>query len=322
MASQQLHNSSNNFNGLNHHQLLGGCILTNVRYFHLTHICDKSSSTKDPTNGNDKNGSSSSPTNGSSGNNNNNKDSGKDKKNTLSCPKCGDPCTHVETFVNATRFVKCEKCHHFFVVLSEMDSKKTVKEESMKGTKKPPPPPKKIMEYLDRHVVGQDLAKKVLSVAVYNHYKRIFHNLPPPATSNNSSQSIDSIGRGNDLLHISGIGHTMMSSAPTEVPRTTLTTPQQHHPGSELLEEKNHTLKLEKSNILMLGPTGSGKTLLAQTIAKCLDVPFAICDCTTLTQAGYVGEDIESVIAKLLQDANYRFVTAPLLIVANSFNLF
>lgn len=84
----------------------------------------------------------------------------------------------------------------------------------------------------------------------------------------------------------------------------------------------HHTLKLEKSNILMLGPTGSGKysysfdissnffillgkTLLAQTIAQCLDVPFAICDCTTLTQAGYVGEDIESVIAKLLMDANY-----------------
>jgi ATP-dependent Clp protease ATP-binding subunit ClpX len=311
-----LHNTSNSNNNNNNNLL--GCNgspnLLNVRYFHVTHICDKSNS-KDPTNGNDKNNNnnnnSTTTTNG--GGNNNNKDNGKDpnKKNTLSCPKCGDPCTHVETFVNATRFVKCEKCHHFFVVLSEMDSKKTVKEESMKGTKKPPPPPKKIMEYLDRHVVGQDLAKKVLSVAVYNHYKRIYHNLPPPSTNNsnnnNSTQSIDPMGRGSDLLHISGIGHTMMSSAPTEVPRPPLTaTTQQQNPGSELLEEKNHILKLEKSNILMLGPTGSGKTLLAQTIAKCLDVPFAICDCTTLTQAGYVGEDIESVIAKLLQDANYR----------------
>jgi ATP-dependent Clp protease ATP-binding subunit ClpX len=190
-----------------------------------------------------------------------------------------------------------------------MDSKKTVKEESVKGARKPPPPPKKIMEYLDRHVVGQDLAKKVLSVAVYNHYKRIYHNLPPPSSTNiGSQQSLDPMGRNSDLLHISGIGHTMMSSAPTEVPRPPMTPPQQHHPGSELLDEKNHVLKLEKSNILMLGPTGSGKTLLAQTIAKCLDVPFAICDCTTLTQAGYVGEDIESVIAKLLQDANYRLV--------------
>lgn len=305
VASQQLHSNSNNYSGCLHHGSTPATNYTHVRYFHVTHICDKSS-TKDPTNGNDKN-SSNSPTNGSNSNNNNNKDNGKEpnKKNTLSCPKCGDPCTHVETFVNATRFVKCEKCHHFFVVLSEMDSKKTVKEESIKGTKKPPPPPKKIMEYLDRHVVGQELAKKVLSVAVYNHYKRIYHNLPPPSSTSNTSQSIDSIGRGNDLLHISGIGHTMMSSAPTEVPRPPLSPPQHHHPGSELLDEKNHTLKLEKSNILMLGPTGSGKTLLAQTIAKCLDVPFAICDCTTLTQAGYVGEDIESVIAKLLQDANY-----------------
>ena len=76
--------------------------------------------------------------------------------------------------------------------------------------------------------------------------------------------------------------------------------------GSTLLGDDKHEMRLEKSNILMLGPTGSGKTLLAQTIARCLDVPFAICDCTTLTQAGYVGEDVESVIAKLLQDANYN----------------
>lgn len=76
--------------------------------------------------------------------------------------------------------------------------------------------------------------------------------------------------------------------------------------GSRLLDSNDTDIKLDKSNILLLGPTGSGKTLLAQTIALCLDVPFAICDCTTLTQAGYVGEDIESIIAKLLQDANYN----------------
>ncbi|CAO2601804.1 ATP-dependent Clp protease ATP-binding subunit clpX-like, mitochondrial, partial [Lemmus lemmus] len=111
---------------------------------------------------------------------------------------------------------------------------------------KAPPPPKKIYNYLDKYVVDQSFAKKVLSVAVYNHSKRIYNNIP------------------------------------------------------------DDDIKLEKSNILLLGPTGSGKTLLAQTLAKGLDVPFAICDCTTLTQAGYVGEDIESVIAKLLQDANYN----------------
>lgn len=105
----------------------------------------------------------------------------------------------------------------------------------------------------------------------------------------------------------------MVSSHQSELPRTNQqqqTAQQPSHQtisGSELLDQKTHELKLDKSNILMLGPTGSGKTLLAQTIAKCLDVPFAICDCTTLTQAGYVGEDIESVIAKLMQDANYKY---------------
>lgn len=87
--------------------------------------------------------------------------SGKNK-NTLSCPKCGDPCTHVETFVSSTRFVKCEKCHHFFVVLSEVDSKKKIGVDEKTGQyRKPPPPPKKIYDYLNKHVVGQDYAKKV-----------------------------------------------------------------------------------------------------------------------------------------------------------------
>lgn len=173
------------------------------------------------------------------------------------------------------------------------------------------------MEYLNKHVIGQDLAKKVLSVAVYNHYKRIYHNTPS-STGNQSIgdfSSATAAARGGDLLHISGIGHTMVSSHQSEIPRSgqqqqqqqqTQSSTNQPASGSELLDQKTHELKLDKSNILMLGPTGSGKTLLAQTIAKCLDVPFAICDCTTLTQAGYVGEDIESVIAKLMQDANYK----------------
>lgn len=273
----------------------------------------------------DAKGASSATTGSTSATGKSSSTSAKDKKNTLSCPKCGDPCTHVETFVSSTRFVKCEKCHHFFVVLSEMDSKKSIKEElkgNLNGThpnlnthRRPPPPPKKIMEYLDRHVVGQDWAKKVLAVAVYNHYKRIYHNIPASGGTSvtaSNPNGVDSMTRqnGNDLLHISGIGHTMMSSAGTEMPRQGSSNQVgggsgAGTAGSELLDKKTHELRLEKSNILMLGPTGSGKTLLAQTIAKCLDVPFAICDCTTLTQAGYVGEDIESVIAKLLQDANY-----------------
>ncbi|XP_073836855.1 caseinolytic protease chaperone subunit isoform X1 [Musca autumnalis] len=264
-------------------------------------------------------GGNSSSSSASGGGSNSGSSSGEppNDKNFLQCPKCGSPCTQVETFVSSTRFVKCAKCNHFFVVLSEVDTKRNIKEET-KNQRKPPPPPQKIMEYLDKHVVGQEFAKKVLSVAVYNHYKRIHHNLPQVSPqqqqmSQNGGMMNDPMGTRTDLLHITGIGHTIASSG-TELP------PKQagqssagghghhsgHDSGSEILDKQNYEIKLEKSNIIMLGPTGSGKTLIAQTIAKCLDVPFAICDCTTLTQAGYVGEDIESVISKLLQDANYN----------------
>ena len=110
------------------------------------------------------------------------------------------------------------------------------------------PKPKEIKAFLDQYVIGQDRAKKLLSVAVYNHYKRILHNF--------SSSSDDGV-------------------------------------------------EIEKSNILLVGPTGTGKTLLARTIAKMLMVPFAIVDATVLTEAGYVGEDVESLLLRLLQDADY-----------------
>ncbi|XP_061393363.1 ATP-dependent Clp protease ATP-binding subunit clpX-like, mitochondrial [Musca vetustissima] len=260
------------------------------------------------------NSSSSSAAGGAGGNNSGSSGEPPNDKNFLQCPKCGSPCTQVETFVSSTRFVKCAKCNHFFVVLSEVDTKRNIKEET-KNQRKPPPPPQKIMEYLDKHVVGQDFAKKVLSVAVYNHYKRIHHNLPQVSPqqqqmSQNGGMMNDPMGTRTDLLHITGIGHTIATSGtelpPKQAQNAGNTGGHHHDTGSEILDKQNYEIKLEKSNIIMLGPTGSGKTLIAQTIAKCLDVPFAICDCTTLTQAGYVGEDIESVISKLLQDANYN----------------
>lgn len=109
--------------------------------------------------------------------------------------------------------------------------------------------PKEIKEFLDQYVIGQERAKKLLSVAVYNHYKRINHNL---------------------------------------------------------VDKPDDGVELEKSNILLVGPTGTGKTLLAKSIARLLDVPFTIVDATVLTQAGYVGEDVESLLSRLLQETDYN----------------
>ncbi|CAF4077380.1 unnamed protein product [Rotaria sp. Silwood2] len=135
-------------------------------------------------------------------------------------------------------------------------------------------------------------AKKVMSVAVYNHYKRLHNNMSTTKSQQNTSE--------NSLINVTNQQQQQRGST-----KTTNNNEEIKY-GSDFIQNENYDLKLEKSNILMLGPTGSGKTLLAQTIAKCLDVPFAICDCTSLTQAGYVGEDVESIIAKLLQDANYN----------------
>ena len=118
------------------------------------------------------------------------------------------------------------------------------------------PSPRAIVEHLDQYVIGQERAKKVLSVAVYNHYKRVF-----------------------------GASAAVSSRPP--------------------VEQEDSSVELAKSNVLLIGPTGSGKTLLAQTLAKMLDVPFTIADATSLTEAGYVGEDVETILVGLLQNANW-----------------
>ena len=160
--------------------------------------------------------------------------------NGLECAFCGKPKEHAKRLVAGPNGLYiCDECLELCNMILEEDNENSFQEVELKK-------PMEIKNELDKYIVGQDSAKKVLSVAVYNHYKRI----------NNKSK-------------------------------------------------KDDDTELEKSNILLLGPTGSGKTLLARTLAKILNVPFAVADATTLTEAGYVGEDVENILLKLIQNADY-----------------
>ena len=167
--------------------------------------------------------------------------SGTDSKNTLYCSFCGKSQHEVRKLIAGPTVFICDECVELCMDIIREENKSSLV-KSRDGV----PTPVEICGVLDDYVIGQDYAKRVLSVAVHNHYKRL------------------------------------------------------NHAG------KNSDVELAKSNILLIGPTGCGKTLLAQTLARILDVPFTMADATTLTEAGYVGEDVENIILKLLQAADYN----------------
>ena len=166
---------------------------------------------------------------------------GSDSKNTLYCSFCGKSQHEVRKLIAGPTVFICDECVELCMDIIREETK-TAGLKSSDGV----PTPKEICEVLDDYVIGQAHAKRVLSVAVHNHYKRLNH------------------------------------------------------------ASKSNDIELAKSNIMLIGPTGCGKTLLAQTLARILDVPFTMADATTLTEAGYVGEDVENIILKLLQASEYN----------------
>ncbi len=191
--------------------------------------------------------------------------------NLTMCSFCGKSHAEVRKLIAGPGVYICDSCIN---VCKGILDKELSDERRKQSVNLRVPKPAEIRRSLDLHVIGQERAKKVLSVAVHNHYKRILHN-----------------GSGSGSASLSTTGAT-----PTQI---------------DALAD----VEIEKSNILLLGPTGSGKTLLARTLARVLDVPFCIADATTLTEAGYVGEDVENIILRLLQSAEYDVKRAEIGIV-------
>lgn len=177
---------------------------------------------------------------------------------TPKCSFCGKPQGEVERLIAGPGVHICNQC---VALCHSLINREAARPEKSRGATPSVPKPHEIKAALDEHVIGQDIAKKVLSVAVHNHYKRV------RARASESTQDA--------------------------------------HAGVEI----------EKSNILLIGPTGCGKTLLARTLARVLDVPFSMSDATTLTEAGYVGEDVENILLRLVQSADYNVARAEMGIV-------
>ncbi len=188
----------------------------------------------------------------------------------LYCSFCGKSQHEVKKLIAGPSVFICDECIDLCTDIIQEEIAKLPKEEGSDSL----PTPHQIRENLDQYVIGQDHAKKTLAVAVYNHYKRLQY-LPKP-----KKEKLDKDGKPVEALD------KIESKAPAKAIAD--------------------GVELAKSNILLIGPTGSGKTLLAQTLARMLDVPFVMADATTLTEAGYVGEDVENIIQKLLQACDYN----------------
>jgi ATP-dependent Clp protease ATP-binding subunit ClpX len=183
--------------------------------------------------------------------------------NLTMCSFCGKSHAEVRKLIAGPGVYICDSCINVCKGILDKELNEDARRQS---TTLRVPKPMEIRRQLDQFVIGQDKAKKTLSVAVHNHYKRILHN---QSVSTGGAVQMDPLG----------------------------------------------DIEIEKSNVLLIGPTGSGKTLLARTLARIIDVPFCIADATTLTEAGYVGEDVENIILRLLQSADYDVKRAEIGIV-------
>nr|CDJ95766.1 ATPase associated with various cellular activities and Clp ATPase domain containing protein [Haemonchus contortus] len=227
------------------------------------------------------------------------------------CKECGFPLKPAPTLTPTTRYIHCDNCNKLYAgnIIEESSKQWTVKIEQRRS----PPYPSQIAEYLDRFVVGQKQAKKTLAVGVYQHYRRLEHNIESGAASiHQIKEDVKNTPRGVLYQDENRLGHIATSelrSSPItsaymqQVPSMQTPPAKRAPPVFRAIPDKEPVVRLEKSNILLIGPSGVGKTFLTQTLARILDVPIALCDCTSMTQAGYVGEDVESVIQKLVQAA-------------------